>query len=88
MRLDQFLQKTGIVKRRTLAKEICDRGLVEIGGRKAKAAHEVSPKDVLTVKFNDRRSTYAVLAIPLGNVRKEDRVNYAQLTAEERFHEE
>ncbi len=88
MRLDQYLQKTGIVKRRSLAKEICDRGLVEIGGRRAKAAHEVSPKDTLTVKFHDRRCTYIVLGIPQGNVRKGDRVEYVQLTNEERFHEE
>jgi ribosomal 50S subunit-recycling heat shock protein len=88
MRLDQFLQKTGIVKRRSLAKEICDRGLVDISGRRAKAAHEVSPKDILTVRFHDRRCTYTVLGIPLGSVRKEDRVEYVQLTGEERFHEE
>jgi ribosomal 50S subunit-recycling heat shock protein len=88
MRLDQFLQKTGIVKRRSLAKEICDRGQVEISGRKAKASHEVSLKEILTVKFPDRRCTYTVLDIPQGNVKKEDRVEYAQLTNEERFHEE
>ena len=88
MRLDQFLQKTGIVKRRSLAKELCDRGLVEISGRKAKAAHEVSQKEILTVKFHDRRCTYTVLGIPQGNVKKEDRGEYVQLTNEDRFHEE
>lgn len=88
MRLDQFLQKTGIVKRRSLAKEICDRGMVELNGKKAKAAHEVAPKDTLSVKFHDRRCTYAVLGIPLGNVKKETRVEFVQLTGEERFHEE
>lgn len=88
MRLDQFMQKTGIVKRRSLAKEICDRGQVEISGRKAKASHEVSAKDILTVKFHDRRCTYTVLGIPQGNVKKEDRIEYVRLSNEESFHEE
>lgn len=88
MRLDQFLQKTGIVKRRSIAKEICDRGQVEIGDRKVKAAHEVNAKDILKVKFHDRRCTYAVITIPMGNIKKEDRFAYVQLIAEERFHEE
>jgi ribosomal 50S subunit-recycling heat shock protein len=88
MRLDQFLQKTGVVKRRSLAKEICDHGQVEIGDRKVKAAHEVTVKDVLKIKFHDRRCSYAVLAIPMGNVKKEDRGTYVQMIAEERFHEE
>ncbi len=72
MRLDQFLQKTGIVKRRSLAKEICDRGLVEMNGKKSQGRTRGFPKDILTVKFHDRRCTYTVLGIPQGNVKKED----------------
>jgi ribosomal 50S subunit-recycling heat shock protein len=88
MRLDQFLQKTGVVKRRTLAKELCDRGAVEINGHKAKAAHEITAGDKFTVKFHDRRCIYTVLGIPQGNLKKEDRVEFVQMTGEERFHED
>lgn len=86
MRLDQFLNKSGIVKRRSLAKELCDRGLVDVNGRQAKASHEVKPGDKLAVKLPDRRNHYAVLDVPMGNARKEDRGKYAELTSEEHFH--
>jgi len=86
MRLDQFLQKTGVVKRRALAKEICDRGNVELNGRPAKAAHEIKPGDELVVKFREKRCHYKVSDVPTGNVRKDQRETFVELTAEEHFH--
>ncbi len=86
MRIDQFLQKTGIIKRRSLAKELCDRGGVDINGRTAKASHEVKTGDQLTVKFTDRRCHYRVLAVPEGNIRKDRRDDFVALTAEDKFH--
>ncbi len=86
MRLDQFLNKSGIIKRRALAKELCDRGAVELNGRAAKAAHEVKAGDTLAVKSPDKRSHYLIREIPTGNVRKEDRGKFAELTSEENFH--
>ncbi len=86
MRLDQFLNKSGIIKRRALAKELCDRGAVDLNGRVAKASHEVKAGDTLAVKAPDKRSHYVIREIPTGNVRKEDRGKYAELTSEENFH--
>ncbi|MGB5106589.1 MAG: S4 domain-containing protein [Candidatus Zixiibacteriota bacterium] len=86
MRLDQFLNKSGIIKRRSLAKELCDRGAVDVNDRTAKASHEVRAGDKLSIKFPEKRSHYAVREIPTGNVRKEDRGNYAELTSEDHFH--
>jgi ribosomal 50S subunit-recycling heat shock protein len=86
MRIDQFLQKTGILKRRSLAKEFCDKGAVAINEKTAKASHIVASGDTLTVKFTDRRCHYRVLGLPLGNVKKESRGEYVTLTSEESFH--
>ncbi len=86
MRLDQFLQKTGIVKRRALAKEFCDRGNVELNGRVAKAAHEVKSGDELSVKFREKRCRYRITEVPSGNVRKDQRESYVEMIAEEMFH--
>ncbi len=86
MRIDQFLQKTGIVKRRALAKEICDRGNVELNGRVAKAAHEVKSGDEVSVKFRERRCRYRVTDVPTGNVRKDQRESYVEMIGEELFH--
>ncbi|MBK7091870.1 MAG: RNA-binding S4 domain-containing protein [bacterium] len=86
MRLDQFLNKSGIIKRRSLAKELCDKGAVDLNGRVAKASNEVKSGDKLAVKSPERRSHYLIREIPTGNVRKEDRGKYAELTSEENFH--
>jgi ribosomal 50S subunit-recycling heat shock protein len=86
MRLDQFLQKTGILKRRSLAKEYCDKGSVSLNKRTAKASHDVSQGDMLEVKFTDRRCHYKVLGLPVGNVKKEARNEYVEMTSEELFH--
>ena len=88
MRLDQYLQKTGIVKRRSLAKELCDAGRVTIDGRPVKASHDVKSGEQLSVHFRDRRSSFQVKNVPAGNVKKEDRGDYVQLTAEKLFHED
>ncbi|MFH2055343.1 MAG: S4 domain-containing protein [bacterium] len=85
MRLDQFLQKVGIVKRRTLAKALCDNGAVTINGRRAKAAATVSVGDELAVRLRAKTATYKVLQVLGGNVKKEERGEYATLLSEEKL---
>ncbi len=63
MRLDKFLKVSRVIKRRTLAKEVCDRGQVEINGRVAKAASDVSPGDIIAVNFGHRVLRLEVLSI-------------------------
>ena len=46
MRLDKYLKVSRIIKRRTIAKEICDNGRVCVNGKIAKAAEEVKIGDV------------------------------------------
>ena len=36
MRLDKFLKNSRIIKRRTVAKEACEQGRVEVNGKSAK----------------------------------------------------
>jgi len=54
LRLDKYLKVSRVIKRRTLAKEVCDRGQVEVNGRVAKAGTDIKPGDILTVKFGSR----------------------------------
>ncbi|TLN00062.1 RNA-binding S4 domain-containing protein, partial [bacterium] len=51
MRLDKFLKVARIIKRRTLAKEVCDGSRVTVNGRTAKAGLEVKAGDVLELDF-------------------------------------
>lgn len=54
MRLDLFLKETRIIKRRTIAKEFCERGLVKVNDKVAKPAYEVKNGDRLSIKFGDK----------------------------------
>lgn len=64
MRLDKFLKVSRIIKRRTLAKEICDGGGVEVNRRPAKAGTDIKPGDVITVKIGRYWQTVEVLSTP------------------------
>jgi ribosomal 50S subunit-recycling heat shock protein len=54
MRLDKFLKVSRLVKRRVLAKELCDGGRAMINGRPAKAGAEVEAGDTLELHFGPR----------------------------------
>ncbi|BAF58303.1 MAG: RNA-binding S4 domain-containing protein [Pelotomaculum sp.] len=63
MRLDKFLKVSRVIKRRTLAKEVCDRGQVEVNGRPAKAGTEIKPGDVLAINFGHRLLRLEILSV-------------------------
>lgn len=63
MRLDKFLKVSRIIKRRTLAKEVCDGGRIQINGRPAKASSEVKAGDILELDFGQRRLRVRVVEI-------------------------
>jgi len=63
MRLDKYLKVSRIIKRRTVAKEVCDAGRIKINGRQAKAGSEVVVGDRLEISFGGRLLTAEVLQI-------------------------
>ncbi|MFT9850314.1 RNA-binding S4 domain-containing protein [Aneurinibacillus sp. REN35] len=60
MRLDKFLKVSRLVKRRTLAKEVCDQGRVLINGQVAKSSANVKVGDELTVRYGNKLVTVQV----------------------------
>ena len=54
MRVDKFLQVSRIIKRRTVAKDVCDGGKVKIHGRVAKAGTDVAIGDELEIQFGEK----------------------------------
>lgn len=54
MRIDKFLKVSRIIKRRTVAKEVCDGGKVKINGRVAKAGSDVNVGDELEIQFGEK----------------------------------
>jgi ribosomal 50S subunit-recycling heat shock protein len=82
MRLDKFLKVSRLVKRRTLAKEICDRGRVEVNGRPAKSGHAVKVGDELTLHFGQKNLVVRVTEVA-DNVSKENADKLYEVIREE-----
>ncbi len=49
MRVDNFVSDCGIIKRRTVAKEMAEGGHIKINGRRAKPAHDVKIGDIIEI---------------------------------------
>lgn len=63
MRLDKFLKVARIIKRRTLAKEVCDGGKVMVNGRVAKAGLEIKPEDRVELRVGSRNLSFEIVEI-------------------------
>jgi len=75
MRIDDYLSTVGVVKRRTVAKELGTSGLLEANGRRVKPAYEVKLGDIIRVK-GSRPKAIEVLAIPERSVPKTERSTF------------
>ena len=71
MRLDKYLKVSRLIKRRTVANEACDNGLVEVNGKPQRASYEVKVGDQISMKFGARTVTVEVLQVA-ETVRKDD----------------
>ncbi len=63
MRLDKYLKVSRLIKRRTVANEACDNGLVTVNGRPARASYDVKEGDVLSLRFGVRTITVEVVSV-------------------------
>lgn len=63
MRLDKYLKVSRLIKRRTMANEACDNGLVCVNGRPARASYEVKEGDQITLRLGAREVTVEVLSV-------------------------
>lgn len=50
MRLDKYLKVSRLVKRRTVANELCDAKHVEVNGKVARASYDVKVGDVISIQ--------------------------------------
>ena len=66
MRLDLVLKLSHIIKRRTIAKELCDAGKISINGKVSKPSSEVKEGDVLTLRLGQKVSNVKITFIQQG----------------------
>ena len=71
MRLDKYLKNSRIIKRRTVAKEACEQGRVEVNGKVAKPGLELKLVDEIKITFGNNVLRVRVKDMP-ANVRKDD----------------
>lgn len=64
MRIDKFLKNSRIIKRRTVAKEACEQGRIQINGKVAKPGSEVGPGDKVTIGFASKEINILVKSVP------------------------
>ncbi len=84
MRLDKFLKVTRVIKRRSVAKDACDAGVIRVNGLKAKASKKLKEGDIVEIETPVYYLKFEVLKIPHGNVRKGETVNLVRIIEEKR----
>ena len=71
MRLDKYLKVSRLIKRRSVAKEVADKGRITVQDKVAKSSTEVKVGDIIRIQFGNKTVTVRVDAI-LDSTRKED----------------
>lgn len=63
MRLDKYLKVSRLIKRRTVANEVCDAKHVTVNGKVARASYDVKVGDVIEIRFGEKTTKYEVLSV-------------------------
>ncbi|MCQ2466811.1 MAG: RNA-binding S4 domain-containing protein [Clostridia bacterium] len=71
MRLDKFLKVSRIIKRRTVANDVCTLGRVSVNGKPSKPSVRLKVGDVVTIIFGNGSVSFKVLKLE-ETVRKEN----------------
>ena len=63
MRLDKYLKVSRLIKRRTIANEVCDAKKVTVNGRIARASYDVKQGDIIEIQMGDNLLKAEVLLV-------------------------
>lgn len=79
MRLDKWLKVSRLIKRRTIANEACDNGLVSVNGRPQRASYDVKEGDILELSFGARMLRVEVLTVAEHTSKADSSAMYRQI---------
>lgn len=68
MRLDKYLKVSRLIKRRTVANEVSDKGKIFVNGNIAKPSKLLKVGDIIKIDRGKYSTTVKVLIIPENNV--------------------
>ncbi|KRL08812.1 RNA-binding S4 domain-containing protein [Schleiferilactobacillus perolens] len=83
MRLDKFLKVSRLVKRRSVAKEIADKGRILINGKPGKSASSVDIGDQLTLLFGNRTLVVTITDVR-DTTKKDDAASLYKIDSDEK----
>lgn len=84
MRLDKYLKVSRIIKRRTVAKEVADKGRIKVNGILAKSSTDLKIDDQVEIQFANKLLTVKVLEMK-DSTKKEDALKMYELISEKRI---
>ncbi|CYY02457.1 RNA-binding S4 domain-containing protein [Streptococcus suis] len=84
MRLDKYLKVSRIIKRRTVAKEVADKGRIKVNGILAKSSTDLKVNDQVEIQFGNKLLTVKVLEMK-DSTKKEDALKMYQIISEKRI---
>ena len=71
MRLDKFLKVSRIIKRRTIANEVCDAKKAMVNGKVVRASYDVKVGDIIELRFESKTLKFKVESVKEA-IKKED----------------
>ncbi|MCK9556543.1 MAG: S4 domain-containing protein [Candidatus Cloacimonetes bacterium] len=83
MRIDLLMNKLCLTKTRSIAKNACDKGLILVNGKAAKASLMVKANDIVEMKLYGYLHQFRIKELPMGNVSKKDAGNYYEMLKRE-----
>lgn len=63
MRLDKYLKVTRLIKRRTVANDVCDAEKIFVNGRAQRASYDVKVGDIIEINMGTRPLKVKVLNV-------------------------
>ncbi|HEM2542325.1 TPA: RNA-binding S4 domain-containing protein [Streptococcus suis] len=84
MRLDKYLKVSRIIKRRTVAKEVADKGRIKVNGILAKSSTDLKVNDQVEIQFGNKILTVKVLEMK-DSTKKEDALKMYEIISEKRI---
>jgi len=80
VRLDLFLKISRLVKRRAVARSLCDAGRVLVNGHESKPGREIKQGDGIVLLFNAKHVELEVLSLPVSPKNTSTKVPYRIIT--------
>lgn len=84
MRQDKYLKVSRIIKRRTVAKEVADKGRIKVNGILAKSSTDLKVNDQVEIQFGNKLLTVKVLEMK-DSTKKEDALKMYEIISEKRI---